>query len=98
METDESGKPDIDIHLEFTYFLLSGVESLCERTSESESEAPKGYLDCLLSILLPDLPLTKGILLGVGDKPALLDEMEFLSSQLRNLAPRHLDIDINQSH
>lgn len=32
----------------------------------------------LLSILLPDL-LYKGMLLGVGDQPALIEEMEFLN-------------------
>lgn len=36
VETDESGK---SVHLEFTSFGLSGVESVCERTSESEIEA-----------------------------------------------------------
>lgn len=45
-------------------------------------------IQSLLSILLPDL-LYKGMLLGVGDQPALIEEIPFLSSQLRNLAPRY---------
>lgn len=88
METgDESGK---SVHLEFTSFgLLWSRATLRKNVREWEwSFAPRGYLYSLLSILLPDL-LYKGMLLGVGDQPALIEEMEFLSSQLRNLAPRY---------